>query len=111
MITIIRNIDVYAPEPMGNKDVLLIGNKIAAIEDNIEFSLNNLVDVIEVNGNGKILVPGFIDCHVHIMGGGREGGFATRTPEATLSGFTRFGVTTVVGCLGTDGVARDINSY
>ena len=110
MITIIRNINVYTPEPMGNKDVLLIDNKIAAIEDNIEFSLNNLVDVIEINGNGKILVPGFIDCHVHIMGGGGEGGFATRTPEATLSDFTRFGVTTVVGCLGTDGVARDINS-
>lgn len=110
MITIIRNINVYKPEHLGIKDVLLIGNKIAAIEDNIAIDLNEIVDVIEINGKGKILVPGFIDSHVHILGGGGEGGFSTRTPEATLTGLTTAGVTTVVGCLGTDGVSRDMVS-
>ena len=42
------------------------------------------------------------------FGGGGEGGFANRTPEATVEGMTRFGVTTVVGCLGTDGIGRDM---
>ena len=56
------------------------------------------------------MVPGFIDSHVHILGGGGEGGFSTRTPEASLTGLTTAGVTTVVGCLGTDGVARDMIS-
>ena len=43
-----------------------------------------------------------------ILGGGGEGGFANRTPEATMEGLTKFGVTTVVGCLGTDGIGRDM---
>lgn len=110
MITIIRNVDVYKPEHLGIKDVLLIGNKIAAIEDNISIDLNGFVDVIEVDGKGKIVVPGFIDSHVHILGGGGEGGFSTRTPEATLTSLTVAGVTTVVGCLGTDGISRDMVS-
>lgn len=110
MITIIRNVNVYKPEHLGFKDILLIGNKIGAIEDNISIDLNGTVDVIEIDGKGKILVPGFIDSHVHILGGGGEGGFATRTPEATLTSLTTAGVTTVVGCLGTDGVSRDMIS-
>ncbi len=110
MITIIKNIDVYKPEHIGKKDILIIENKIAAIEDNISIELNGFVDVNEIDASGKIAVPGFIDSHVHILGGGGEGGFATRTPEATLSSLTKSGVTTVVGCLGTDGVARDMIS-
>ena len=45
-------------------------------------------------------MPGFIDSHVHLLGGGGEGSYRTRTPEATLAGLTKAGVTTVVGCLG-----------
>lgn len=110
MITIIKNAEVYKPDRAGIKDVLLIGDKIAAIDDHISIDTKGLVEVTEINANGKILVPGFIDSHVHILGGGGEGGFSTRTPEATLSGLTTAGVTTVVGCLGTDGVARDMFS-
>ena len=61
-----------------------------------------------IDGNDLILTPGFIDSHVHVLGGGGEGGFANRTPEATMEGLTKFGVTTVVGCLGTDGIGRDM---
>ena len=63
MITIIRNVKVYKPEFIGIKDVLLMGDKIAAIEDRIDIDLNGLVDIKEIDGSGKILVPGFIDCH------------------------------------------------
>lgn len=110
MITIIRNVSVYKPEFLGIKDVLLLGDKIAAIEDKIDINLNNVIEVKEIDGTGKFLTPGFIDCHVHILGGGGEGGFSTRTPEATLSGLTTSGVTTVVGTLGTDGITRDMNA-
>jgi beta-aspartyl-dipeptidase (metallo-type) len=109
MIIIIRNADVYTPEHAGKTDVLLIGGKIAAVGDSIKIESNS-VDIVEIYAEGKKLTPGFIDSHVHIMGGGGEGGFSTRTPEATLSGITTAGVTTVVGCLGTDGVARDMVS-
>ena len=93
MITIIRNADVYKPEHIGVKDVLLLGNKIAAVDDNISIETKGCVEVKEIDGKGKSLVPGFIDCHVHILGGGGEGGFATRTPEVTLTGLTSAGVT------------------
>lgn len=106
---LIKNIDVYAPEHLGKKDVLIIGDKIAKIEDAgsmPEIPFLTAEDVID--GTEKILTPGFIDCHVHVLGGGGEGGFANRTPEATVEGLTKFGVTTVVGCLGTDGIGRDM---
>lgn len=110
MITIIKNAEVYKPERAGIKDVLLLNGRIAAIDENISIDAKGFAEVTEIDAKGKILVPGFIDSHVHILGGGGEGGFSTRTPEATLSGLTTAGVTTVVGCLGTDGVARDMLS-
>jgi beta-aspartyl-dipeptidase (metallo-type) len=57
---------------------------------------------------GCFVVPGFIDQHVHLIGGGGEGGFATRTPEVMLSQLTTAGITTVVGTLGTDSVTRHL---
>ncbi len=45
-----------------------------------------------------------------LLGGGGEGGFQNRTPEVKLSQLTSAGVTTVVGCLGTDGVGRDMTA-
>ena len=110
MITIIRGAEVYSPEHLGIKDVLIIGNKIAQISRDISVDLAGVVDVIEIDGTGKILTPGFIDSHVHILGGGGEGGFTTRTPEINLTDLTTAGVTTVVGCLGTDGLTRDMIS-
>jgi beta-aspartyl-dipeptidase (metallo-type) len=107
MITLIRNAEIYSPEYLGIKDILLIGDKIAAVDNHISIEPNSFLEITEIDATGKKLVPGFIDSHVHILGGGGEGGFASRTPEATLTGLTTAGVTTVVGCLGTDGVARD----
>ena len=86
---LIKNINVYAPEHLGSKDVLIIGDKIAKIEEAgcmPEIPYLTAEDIID--GSGKILTPGFIDCHVHILGGGGEGGFANRTPEATVEGLS-----------------------
>jgi len=80
---IIKNVEVYAPEKLGVKDILMAGGKICKIEDRIELPEELGAEVID--GTGKILLPGFIDCHVHVLGGGGEGGFANRTPEATLT--------------------------
>ena len=105
---IIKNVNVYAPERLGKKDLLIAGGKICQISDSLDIPENWEVEVID--GEGLIATPGFIDSHVHILGGGGEGGFANRTPEATLSGLTRWGITTVVGCLGTDGYGRDLTA-
>ena len=47
------------------------------------------------------VAPVKVDCHVHLTGGGGEGGFATRVPPLALSAFTRNGTTSAVGVLGT----------
>lgn len=110
MIKLIKEAKVYAPEYRGLKDVLLIGDKIAAIEESVNLGDIPGVEIKIIDGSSKLLVPGFIDGHVHILGGGGEGGFKTRTPEITLSDITKGGVTTVVGCLGTDGLSRNMVS-
>lgn len=101
---LIKNAAVYAPEPLGVKDVFLAGGEICAIRDSIEPGPELPVEVMDAGG--KLLLPGFIDSHVHILGGGGEGGYRSRTPELKVSDMIRAGTTTVVGCLGTDGVTR-----
>lgn len=109
MFILIKGGEIFAPESLGKKDILLAGGTIAALEDDIPAGLN-LNNLQVISAKDKLVVPGFVDSHVHILGGGGEGGFATRTPEITLTDITRAGVTTVVGCLGTDGFGRSLIS-
>jgi beta-aspartyl-dipeptidase (metallo-type) len=104
---LLKNATVYSPEPLGIRDILLAVDRIVAIEEQLTVCLPNL-SVIDCSK--KIAVPGFIDSHVHILGGGGEGGFRTRTYELSFSDLVRAGITTVVGCLGTDGVTRSLES-
>lgn len=109
MITVIKNAEVYTPGYLGKKIVVLAGGKIEGVFDKIDIP-NNFVDIKVIDAEGKLLLPGFIDSHVHILGGGGEGGFKTRTPEIMLSELIEGGITTVVGTLGTDGVCRDMRA-
>lgn len=103
-----KNAEVYAPQPMGKKDVLVGGTRIIAIEDHIE--LPEGVEGEVIDAAGLKMIPGLIDAHVHIAGAGGEGGPASRTPEIQLSRLLEAGVTSVVGCLGTDGMTRSVES-
>lgn len=109
MMKLIKNGTVYGPDYLGEKDILICDNKVVKIEKEIETS-HCVMDVEVIDVRGKIVVPGFIDQHVHIIGGGGEGGFHTRTPEVMLSKIIDAGTTTVVGLLGTDGATRHIES-
>lgn len=98
---------VYGPEYIGKRDILVAGTQIVKIDQDID--LGNLpIEVIDCTN--KNIFPGFIDGHVHITGGGGEGSFKTRTPEIQLSDITTAGVTTLVGCLGTDGTTRTMTN-
>lgn len=110
MIKVIKGGEVYAPWYLGQKDILLLGDKIGAIEDRIDLytNLKSIIGKEVIQAKNKLVVPGLIDAHVHITGGGGEGGFKTRTPEVQLSDLITAGITTVVGCLGTDGITRDM---
>lgn len=103
---LITNADVYAPCYIGKKDILVANEKIVAIKDKISSNSLKQFDIKIVDAKGKKLIPGLIDAHVHIAGAGGEGGPMSRTPEIQLSQMILGGVTSVVGCLGTDGVTR-----
>lgn len=109
MLTLLKNGKVYAPEFIGVKDVLILHDKIGMIADNIDLSGCPLEHEV-YDLQGRYLVPGFIDQHVHIIGGGGEAGFYSRTPEVMLSGAISNGITTMVGVLGTDGTTRHLES-
>ncbi|MEI7724003.1 MAG: beta-aspartyl-peptidase [Bacteroidota bacterium] len=108
MLTLFKNALIYSPQYLGKKDLLVGGKSILAIADHVEPPAG--VDVKTIDCTGHWLVPGLIDSHVHITGGGGEGGPASRMPELLLSMMVEAGVTTVIGCLGTDGITRTVES-
>jgi len=105
---LIRNATIYSPENIGKKDLLMGGGTIIAISDRIEAVKGSETE--EFDASGLLIVPGLIDNHIHIAGAGGEGGPSSRTPELTLSRMFGGGVTSVVGCLGTDGYTRSVES-
>ncbi|MGD6803123.1 beta-aspartyl-peptidase [Rossellomorea vietnamensis] len=111
MLVLIRNGEVYAPDFLGKKDILIVNDKIGFIEDTIDIPEGFFSDNIKIiEAAGKSVFPGFIDSHVHILGGGGEGGYKTRTPEMKLTDATLSGITTVIGVIGTDGTTRTMAS-
>lgn len=109
MITLIKGGKVFSPHPLGEKDILILNGKIGSISEPDLIRLEGLkVDILD--GSDKIIAPGLIDSHAHILGGGGEGGPTTRAPELSLEDSISSGVTTLIGCLGTDGTTRHMES-
>jgi beta-aspartyl-dipeptidase (metallo-type) len=69
-------------------------------------ALDRALKVEEVDCRGRRVIPGLIDGHVHLTGGGGEAGPHTRVPPLAISRLTAGGVTTAVGVLGTDDAVR-----
>lgn len=108
-VLLIKNADLYAPESVGKKDILVINEKIVCIAEKINPEAVGL-EVNVLDAEGKKVIPGYVDQHVHIIGGGGEAGPYSRTPEVMLSDVVSAGVTTVIGLLGTDGTGRHLES-
>src|SRR5271170_7460743 len=105
-VILVQQCSVFAPESLGVCDVLIAGGEFVAIAPEIPVPQGVTVKLID--GRGLKMIPGLVDLHAHLSGGGGEGGPATRTPAPTLSQFLEAGITTVVGCLGTDGFTRSL---
>jgi len=108
MLTLLKNTQLYSPDKLGKKDVLISNEKIVAIEDDLSVFENKHVTCKDLKG--KIVTPGLIDQHIHVIGAGGKEGFASMTPEVNLSELIACGTTTVCSLLGTDGTARNIRT-
>ena len=107
MIQVLRNAQVYAPQSLGLKDVFIAGSKIIGVVDaGCEFELPDGVEVVEHDVLGRQLIPGLVDCHAHITGGGGEDGASTKVAAPLAETYFAAGVTSVVGLLGTDDITR-----
>lgn len=107
MALLLKNATVYAPESLGARDVLVVNDRILAVDKGLSVSMP---DLETVDASGLILTPGFIDQHIHVIGGGGEGGPVSRTPELMLSELVLCGTTSLVGVAGTDSVTRSIEA-
>lgn len=113
---LLKNLRAYAPKDLGKIDLLIGSGRILSIGQTIDpfFLPDERVETVASaswDAAGEVIVvPGFFDGHVHLIGGGGEGGFGTRTPEGTSEMFFDTGTTSVLGVLGTDGVTRDLKS-
>ena len=104
---LVKNTNLYSPEKLGLKDILISNGKIVAIEDKIEENslFNDYWDA-----QGAITTAGFIDQHIHVIGAGGKHGFSSMTPEIQMSELVKCGTTTVVGLLGTDGSTKSVKT-
>lgn len=106
ILKLIRNVRILSKtaEPC---DLLIAGGRIAAIAADLSF-YESLAE--DFDAEGRVAVPGYFDQHVHVTGGGGEGGFIYKVPEITVSSIVEGGVTSLVGLLGTDGITRSVDN-
>jgi len=103
---LLTNARVFAPAELGLKTILVCAGKVVYVGDEVP-TLASYLNAEHTDLAGAIVVPGLIDGHTHITGGGGESGAASRVPAPLLGQFTRAGVTSVIGVLGTDDLTRN----
>jgi beta-aspartyl-dipeptidase (metallo-type) len=105
MMHLLLNADLHAPEPLGRRHLLVAAGRIVWIGDEVP-DLPAALGVERHDLEDRRVIPGLVDCHCHLTGGGGEAGPQTRVPPLQLSRLTAGGVTTAVGVLGTDDIVR-----
>ncbi len=105
-LVLLRNAEVFSPDRLGRADVLIGGGVVLAVAPSLPRLDESLCQVVDLDGTR--LIPGLIDAHVHVTGGGGESGPSSRVPEVKPSELGRGGVTTAIGVLGTDGTTRNV---
>ncbi len=105
MFKLLQNLDCYTPKHIGKNDILICGDRIYKIQPKIEFTDRALFEEI-YDCTGLLAAPGFIDQHVHIIGGGGENGYSSRIDEIDFNQIIQAGVTALVGLLGADSCTK-----
>ncbi|MEE4296541.1 MAG: beta-aspartyl-peptidase [Wenzhouxiangella sp.] len=109
MLKLLTNARVFSPEDLGVRHVLVAGDRIVWMGRKLsELGVLNPAETCDLEG--QRLIPGLIDGHAHLTGGGGEAGFGSRVLPVPHEQFLNAGITTVVGVLGTDDTTRDTRS-
>ncbi|MFN7135147.1 MAG: hypothetical protein ACK4N5_23940, partial [Myxococcales bacterium] len=108
MFTLITGAEVYDPAPRGRVPVLLGRERLERVGGEVDADAIRRAGFAceHVDGSGLLLLPGLVDPHAHLIGTGGEQGFKSRTSDIPLEELVSSGITTVVGCLGTDDSTR-----
>jgi imidazolonepropionase-like amidohydrolase len=91
-------VDGTGRAPMTNATVVVEGTRITQVTAQ---SITPPADAQVIDGRGKFLIPGLIDVHVHLSGGGNRASTQPITPQQELTGvralhtFLYAGVTTI----------------
>ena len=107
-IKLVRCSQVLAPDALGARDLVIAGERIVAVADPGVEIAGLEIEVLDLRA--LTVAPGFIDNHVHVLGGGGGLGFASRAPELQTSQLARAGITTVIGMLGFDATSKDMRA-
>ena len=104
-LLLIEGAEVFAPQRLGRRDVLLGGGRVLAVAEHLAPAGLD-AHLQRIDARGRWLLPGLVDSLVHLSGGGGEGGFASRTRPLEAAQALAAGVTTLIGALGTDDTTR-----
>jgi beta-aspartyl-dipeptidase (metallo-type) len=103
-VLVVENGEVFTPAPRGKATIVVAGGRIEKIGDVDARAFDPAV----IDATGCFVVPGLIDCHIHLIGGSGEKGFSTATPAITARELLHAGTTSVVGLLGTDTTTKTL---
>lgn len=109
-LILLENGKVYSPKHLGKRNILIGGKTILSIRDKQFSSLVSELPTKEIDIEGMFVIPGLIDLHIHLTGGGGEGGPESRAPEAKIPELLEAGITTAIGTLGTDSITRSLEN-
>ncbi|URM96453.1 amidohydrolase family protein [Actinomadura madurae] len=104
-LLVVRNAHVFAPEDLGVRDILCAGGRIAALEPDLDVGA---LAAPEIDAAGMRVIPGMVDGHVHVIGGGGAEGYGSRIPELWAGELAAAGITTVVAPPGLDMVTKNL---
>ncbi|MEV7231333.1 amidohydrolase family protein [Polymorphospora sp. NPDC051019] len=106
--TILRGGTVLTPRPAGTGDVVITGRDILEVGPTGPASgPAPLPGATVVDCAGLLVVPGVVDGHLHVLGGGGGSGYHTRIPELPADVIVEAGTTTCVGMPGVDPITRN----
>jgi len=98
---------VFDPEDRGVADVLAWEGRIVAVGPGLQ-APTGMGPGESVELAGRLLLPGLIDGHIHVMGASGMGGPLSRSTDLQVERIAGVGVTTIVSPLGADSLSRGL---